>query len=102
MKQQQIILHEASNVLFHRQLRYGRRFRYVVMKHSSDLAWLASHPLSLAKLALFLVEATRSMRNGHLPLVLAANQSSLGTYKVVAANVPATSEGGDAAEPGRK
>jgi cell division control protein 45 len=83
MKQQQIILHEATTILSHRLLRYGRRFRYVVLRHSSDLAWLSNHPLSLTKLTLFLSEATRGSKRGHTPLLLAAFQALTDTYLVV-------------------
>lgn len=86
MKQQQVILHEASNIISHRQVRTGRRFRYVVLKHSSDLSWLASHPISLSKLALFLVEALRNTKKARLPLVLAAYQPQSQLYQVVATN----------------
>jgi len=86
MKQQQVILHEASTIISHRQVRSGRRFRYVVLKHSADLAWLASHPVSLSKLALFLVEALRSTKQARLPLVLAAYQAQTQLYQVVATN----------------
>lgn len=86
MKQQQVILHEASMIISHRQVRTGRRFRYVVLRHSSDLSWLASHPMSLAKLALFLVEALRNTKKAKLPLVLAAFQSQSQLYQVVATN----------------
>lgn len=85
MKQQQIVLHEASTILSHRLLRYGRLFRYVVLRHSSDLSWLSNHPLSLGKLALFLVEATSKSKRATTPLLLAAYQSLTDTYLVVAA-----------------
>jgi cell division control protein 45 len=83
MKQQQIILHEATTILSHRLLRYGRRFRYVVLRHSSDLAWLSNHPLSLTKLTLFLSEATRGSKRARTPLLLAAFQALTDTYLVV-------------------
>lgn len=83
MKQQQIILHEATTILSHRLLRYGRKFRYVVLRHSPDLAWLSNHPLSLTKLTLFLSEATRSTRRAATPLLLAAYQALTDTYLVV-------------------
>jgi len=83
-RQQQVILHEATTILSHRSMRYGRRFRYVVLRHSADLAWLSNHPLSLGKLALFLLDATRTSRKGHLPLVLAAYQKAKDTFLVVA------------------
>lgn len=106
MKQQQIVMNEATTVLSHRLLHYGRRFRYVVLRHTSDLAWLSNHPLSLAKLALFLAEATRGSRRGHTPLVLAAHQSASDTYLVVAATppleFPATADGAAGFEPSRK
>lgn len=86
MKQQQIILHEATTILSHRSLRYGRRFRYVVLRHSTDLSWLASHPFSLSKLVLFLADATRGSKRGHTPLLLAAFQSLSNSYLVVASN----------------
>lgn len=84
MRQQQVILHEATTILGHRLLRYGRRFRYVILRHGPDLAWLSNHPLSLNKLTLFLVEATRNSKRGHTPLVLAAYQSPTDTYVVIA------------------
>lgn len=83
MKQQQIILHEASTILSHRLLRYGRRFRYVVLRHSSDLAWLSNHPLSLTKLTLFLSDATRTSKRSQTPLLLAAYQALTDTFLVV-------------------
>lgn len=84
MKQQQIILVEASTILSHRLLRYGRRFRYVVLRNGSDEAWLAGHAFSLAKLALFIADATRNTRRGKLPLVVAAYSALDDTYFVVA------------------
>lgn len=86
MKQQQVIIHEASTIISHRQVRTGRRFRYVVLRHSSDLAWLSSHPVSLSKLALLLVEALRNNKKARLPLVLAAFQPQSQLYQVVATN----------------
>jgi hypothetical protein len=67
-------------------VRSGRKFRYVILKHSADLAWLASHPASLSKLALFLVEALRNTKKARLPLVLAAYQPQSQLYQVVATN----------------
>ena len=58
----------------------------MVLKHSSDLSWLASHPISLSKLALFLVEALRNTKKARLPLVLAAYQPQSQLYQVVATN----------------
>lgn len=84
MKQQQIILLEASTILSHRLLRYGRRFRYVILRNGSDEAWLAGHAFSLAKLALFIADATRNTRRGRLPLVVAAYSTLGDTYFVVA------------------
>lgn len=96
MKQQQVIMHEASAIISHRQVRTGRRFRYVVLKHSADLAWLASHPVSLSKLALFLVEALRNTKKAKLPLVLAAYQAQRQLYQVVATNgIRGSSSAGD-------
>ncbi len=86
MKQQQIILQQAGTIISHRQIRTGRRFRYVILRHSADLSWLASHPISLSKLALFLVEALRSTKKARLPLVLAAFQPTKQLYQVVATN----------------
>lgn len=84
MRQQQIILQQASTILSHRLIKQGKRFRYVVLKKGGiggggsssggDLAQLSGNPSSLDKLALFLVDSCRQARNGHLPLVLAALQ----------------------------
>lgn len=92
MRQQQIILQQASAILSHRLIKQGKRFRYVVLKKGGisggggggisgggggdggDLAQLSGNPSSLDKLALFLVDSCRQARNGHLPLVLAALQ----------------------------
>lgn len=105
MKQQQIILQEASNILGHRLVRAGRQFRYVVLKSSvigsgngihgnsingigmgycSTLAWFTAHPLSLSKLALFLIDALKSTKKGDQPLVIAVHQSLTNTFIVVA------------------
>lgn len=86
MKQQQVCIQEATKIITHRLVRTGRKFRYIVLKHSTDLAWLASHPLSLSKLALFIVEAMRDTKSAHLPLVLAAFQTQSQLYQVVATN----------------
>lgn len=101
MRQQRIILHEASTVLSHRLLRYGRRFRYAVLRHSSDLAWLSSHPLSLSKLTIFLAEATRNSKRGGTPLLLAAYQSATDTFLVVPSMGLEGSEGVAGAERNR-
>ncbi len=90
MRQQQVILHEATTILGHRLLRYGRRFRYVILRHSTDVAWLSSHPLSLTKLALFVSDATSASKRGSSPLVLAAYQSSNDTYLVVGTPPPSS------------
>lgn len=80
MRQQQIILQQASMILSHRLIKQGKRFRYVVLKKGgmggsgADLAQLSGNPFALDKLALFLVDSCRQTRNGHLPLVLAALQ----------------------------
>lgn len=84
MKQQQVILVEATTILSHRLLRYGRRFRYVILRSGSDEAWLAGHALSLTKLALFVADATRNTRRSSLPLVVAAYSALGDTYFVVA------------------
>ena len=88
MKQQQVILHEATTILSHRMIRYGRRFRYIILRHSPDIGWLANHPVSLSKLALFLVEALRGSKRAHLPLLVAAHLSGNAndTFQVVATN----------------
>jgi len=93
MKQQQVIFQEASNILGHRLIRVGRQFRYVVLRNSgisgggnscSALAWFTAHPLSLSKLALFLIDALRNTKRGDRPLVIAAHQSLSNTFIVVA------------------
>lgn len=86
MKQQQVCLQEATKIITHRLVRTGRHFRYVILRHSPDLAWLSSHPMSLSKLALFLVEAMRLTKKSALPLVLAAFQHQSQLYQVVATN----------------
>lgn len=88
MRQQQTILNEASNILSHKLIRYGRRFRHVVLRNSTDLPWLTTHPQTLTKLALFLAEATMTAPNGRTPLLLAAYQPTHDTYLVVSTNTP--------------
>ena len=84
MKQQQVILSEATMILSHRLLRYGRRFRYVVLRKGSDRDWLAGHACSLTKLALFLFDATRASNQNQKPLLLAAYNPLHDAYMVVA------------------
>lgn len=91
MKQQHVILTESTTILAHRLLRYGRRFRYVVLRNGSEVAWLAGHPFSLAKLALFIKDATRTSRRGNTPLVVAAYYGVTGTFFVVATSTSANS-----------
>lgn len=86
MKQHQVCLQEAAKIITHRLVRTGRRFRYIILRHSPDLAWLSSHPLSLSKLALFIVDAQRETKKAALPLVLAAFQPTSQLYQVVATN----------------
>jgi cell division control protein 45 len=86
MKQHQVCLQEAAKIITHRLVRTGRRFRYIILRHSPDLAWLSSHPLSLSKLALFIVDAQRETKKAALPLVLAAFQPASQLYQVVATN----------------
>lgn len=93
MRQQQVILAEATNILSHTLLRFGRRFRYAILRHTPDLAWLSGHPLSLAKLAHFLVDALANTRRASQPLLLAAAQSTRDTYLVVAVNGSRTTSG---------
>lgn len=89
--QQQILFRQLTSVFTHRLLRYGRRYRYAIIRGAIEQPWL-HHPTSLLKLALFLFDAQVHTRKAHLPLLLAAHQPLSESFLCVA--IPAASSAG--------
>lgn len=85
ISQHQDLFKQLSAIFTHRLLRYGRRYRYAVMRGADNTTWL-HHPTALLRLALFLVSAasTHVTRKSHLPLLLACHQPASDSYLVVA------------------
>lgn len=103
IRQHSAILQEAQKILIHKQIRLGKKFRYVIIgrrkaktdetqKDSRSNLDVLQHPGLLEKLALFLVEATRLSRKSLLPLLIAMYQHSNDAFLVMAASTDKRSQ----------
>ena len=86
--QHQVLFGLLQHIFTHRILRYGKRFRYAVLRGASgtnDKAWI-THPQTLSRLALFVKDATGQghSKKAHLPLLLASWQPDNLSFLVVA------------------
>lgn len=90
------VVRTGSAIIDERAVKTLKTFRLIVLKDTPDLA-LFQYPLTLCKLAMFMVSAMRETGKGHLPLVLASMiPASTGdgdndTYLIV--GLPATTDG---------
>ena len=79
---QKIVVRTGTQIIEERLVKTLKTFRLVVLKDSPDLS-VFSHPLTLLKLSLFMVEAMKQTGKAYLPFVIAALSKSSETYLVV-------------------
>ena len=78
---QRAIVRTGTSIIEERLVKTLKNFRLIVMKDGPDLD-LFLHPLTLTKLALFMMDAMRETGRAYLPIVMAALKRDTDTYLV--------------------
>lgn len=79
---QRAIVYTGTTIIDDRLVKTLQNFRLIVLKESPDL-YLFLHPLTLSKLAMFMITTMRETGKSHLPLVIAALDASKDEYLVI-------------------
>ncbi|KAJ2960378.1 hypothetical protein NQZ79_g4190 [Umbelopsis isabellina] len=82
MKLQRAIVQQGTAMIEKKSVKTLRTFRLAIIKDGPDIS-LFTHPLTLSKLALFLVDAYREYGKRNLPFVIGTLNESQGSYLVV-------------------
>ncbi|CAO3668426.1 unnamed protein product [Umbelopsis ramanniana] len=82
MKLQRVIVQQGTAMIEKKSVKTLRTFRLAIIKDGPDIS-LFTHPLTLSKLALFLVDAYREYGKRNLPFVIGTLNEEQGSYLVV-------------------
>jgi cell division control protein 45 len=90
------VVRTGSAIIDERAVKTLKTFRLIVLKDTPDLS-LFQHPLTLCKLAMFMVNAMRETGKGHLPLVIAslvpASNGDVDSDTYLIVGLPAAADG---------
>ena len=79
---QKAIVRSGTTIIDDRMVKTLKTFRLIVLKENPDMA-LFLHPLTLSKLAMFMITAMRETGRSYLPFVIAALNPKTDSYLIV-------------------